>query len=132
MPSKAQLFRERRSKCYSAKEVLSKTLMSRYTLYKKVKNNTFPTPDLEISSRREHFYNKQEVDKWIEENRSFITDRSATFNHQKTLKFSGEQMKDIKTASKALGCNVEFFIGEAAVWKAKQVLNHIEFEKHQL
>ena len=26
-------------------------------------------------------------------------------------------MKDIKTASKALGCNVEFFIGEAAVGK---------------
>ena len=84
MPSKAQLFRERRSKCYSAKEVLNKTLMSRYTLYKKVKDNTFPSPDLEISSRREHFYNKQEVDKWIKENRSFITDRSATFNHQNT------------------------------------------------
>ena len=40
-------------------------------------------------------------------------------------------MKDIKTASKALERNVEFFIGDCCL-ESKQVLNHIEFEKHLL
>ena len=119
---------------YTTKEVLEKTLMSRYTLRRYIQAKTFPGPDSSMSSGARCFYPKDLVDKWIKDNKRFVDERSksSTAILKTSVNYGFEtdatELRLLRAACKALNCDFEPFIKDAAIWKAKQVLRRLEHE----
>lgn len=116
-----------RSKFYSTQQVLELTLMSRFTLIRKVKEGLFPTP-VNPGSTGANFYVKTEVDDWIKENVEWIKKKEHKTYSECYVRFDAQEMKEIRTATAALGCTLEKFISDGAVWKAKRIMDQLNME----
>lgn len=119
---------------YTTKEVLEKTLMSRFTLRRYTQAKTFPGPDPLMSTGARCFYPKDQVDKWIKDNKRFVNERSKSSEtilqtkNKYGFDMDPNDLRLIRAASKALQCDLEIFMKDAVVWKAKQVLRRLEYE----
>lgn len=118
-----------RSKFYTTQQVLELTLMSRFTLIRKVNNKEFPSP-VNPGSNSANFYLKEEVDDWIEKNIDWINKKQHKAFSEHNVRFNVHETKQIKTAAAALGCNLEKFINDAAVWKAKRIIDQLSIENN--
>ena len=116
-----------RSKFYSTQQVLELTLMSRFTLIRKVNDGLFPSP-VNPGSTGANFYVKTEVDEWIKENVEWIKKREHKTYSECYVRFDSQEMKEIKTAIAALDCTLEKFISDAAIWKAKRIMDQLNIE----
>lgn len=120
---------KQRSKFYTTQQVLELTLMSRFTLIRKVKEGIFPTP-VNPGSKSANFYLKEEVDDWIQENVAWINKKRHIEFTEHNIRFDIHETKQIKTAAAALGCDLEKFINDAAVWKAKRIIDQLNIENN--
>lgn len=104
------------SKWYSTEDVIGLTKMSRYTLARKTRNESFPRP---IKVNQSNKYSKKEVDAWIKENKEEFQKHNP--NKNITLILTPKQYRHMQSSSKMLECKIETFILEAAVHKSNQV-----------
>ena len=114
---------------YSTKQVLEKTLMSRYTLLRKTRRGEFPGPSHFVSDDnsevRYNMYPADQVDDWISQNQNFIAERSPQ-STRIIANFPHLEMLRINKASKLLECGVDFFVEDAAIYKARRILDFDE------
>ena len=116
---------------YNTQQVLEKTLMSRFTLIRKVKNNEFPKPIVKKrGENKQQLYKRDAVDQWMTDNSQFVSERKQKRYPSINVNFTPSELKLIETASQALGCDPEFFINDAALWKARGVLKRLEYENN--
>jgi len=100
-------------------KVLEMTLMSRFTLFRKVKAGEFPAP-VGKSKRGMEIYDEQSVKQWIKENCSFVQHR--LLQRSASIELTSNELKKVRKAAKLLHCEIEPFIIDAAVWKARKIL----------
>jgi predicted DNA-binding transcriptional regulator AlpA len=110
---------EATKKTISTTKVLQMTLMSRYTLHRKVKVGEFPAPVGKDGNK--DLYVEAEVKKWCEENLAFVQRRLQ--QRAATIDLNSKQLKVVRKASQLLDCEIEPFIIDAAVWKARYILD---------
>lgn len=116
------------SRTISTAKVLELTLMSRMTLCRKVKEGTFPAPVKKCKSGP-NMYDEYQVFVWMEENLSFVTKRQTALESKKLhLRFETSEMIMLRKAAKLLGCKMDAFAEEAAIWKARKILEHAGYE----
>lgn len=116
------------SKRISTAKVLELTLMSRFTLCKKVKEGNFPRP-VDKCKRGLHLYDEDQVRIWMEENLSFITRRRTASEAKKLhLQFKRDDMNMLKKAARLLDCDMDVFAEDAVIWKAKKILENAGHE----
>ena len=127
VPTKTVKITNRRE-YYTTQEVLERTLMSRFTLIRKVKENKFPKPVSRKDGRL--FYSSAEVEKWISSNPDFTSHRKLNADNSIKIDLLKDELNMIKTAAAAMECDPEFFVYEAAIWKAKGVLKRLEYENN--
>ena len=48
--------------------------------------------------------------------------------HSVQLDFTEAEINLFEQTSKAIGCTIEFFIADAALWKAKGVIKRLQYE----
>jgi len=121
--------RQPRTNLYSTQQVLQSTMMARYTLMRYVKDGRFPKPAIkagDIDSRGADWYSKKDVDKWLKDNSDLILWKRKRIEEDITLTISADDLKKIRKASEVLMCDIEPFIIEAAIWKAKLILKQTE------
>ena len=104
------------SKWYSTEDVIGLTRMSRYTLARKTRDESFPKP---IKVNQSNKNSKAEVDKWLKENEKDF--RAHDPNKNITLTLSPRQYRHMQSSAKMLECKLQTFILEAAVHKSNQV-----------
>lgn len=104
------------SKWYSTEDVIGLTRMSRYTLARKTRDESFPRP---IKVNQSNKYSKAEVDKWLKENEEDF--KAHDPNKNITLTLSPRQYRHMQSSAKMLECKLQTFILEAAVHKSNQV-----------
>ena len=75
-----------------------------------------------------HFYVKTEVDDWIKENVEWIKKKEHKTYSECYVRFDDQEMKEIRTASAALGGTLEKFISDGAIWKAKRIMDQLNME----
>jgi len=105
-----------KSKWYTTDDVLSLTRMSRYTLARKTRDESFPRP---IKVNQSNKYSKVEVDKWLKENEEDF--KAHDPNKNITLTLTPRQYRHMQSSAKMLECKLQTFILEAAVHKSNQV-----------
>ena len=114
---------------YTTGEVLELTQMSRFTLMKKRKAGLFPDPQYKGDrsnadpAMRSDRYCKIKVNDWLQRNTSRVALRSAA-NAGIYVKFEGHELHLVKEACKLFDCNLEPFIKDAVLWKAKRTLEN--------
>ena len=99
------------------------TLMSRYTLHRKVDDGQFPAPV--GKNGNQHVYEEEAVKKWCEENLEFVQRRLK--QRAATIDLNSKQLKVVRKASQLLDCEIEPFIIDAAVWKARYILDRTTY-----
>ena len=110
-------------KTITTTKVLQMTLMSRYTLHRKVKVGEFPAPVGKDGNR--DIYEEEAVKKWCEENLEFVQRRLQ--QRAATIDLTSKQLKVVRKASQLLDCEIEPFIIDAAVWKARYILDRTTY-----
>ena len=95
----------------------------------RVKDGTFPPPRgrMRIKTRMVNYYDKKEVDSWIERNKGHVS-RSLSRKPTVVSQFNNAQMRSIRDAAKALACDVDTFSHEAILFKARFVLARVAEE----
>ena len=95
----------------------------------RVKDGTFPAPQgrMRVNTRMVNYYDKKEVDSWIERNKGHIS-RSLSKKPTVVAQFNKAQMRSIREAAKALACDVDTFANEAILYKARFVLARVAEE----
>lgn len=99
------------------------TLMARYTLYNKVKAGEFPAPVGKDGNK--DLFDEIAVKKWCEENLAFVQRRLE--QRAATIGLNSKQLKVVRKASQLLDCEIESFIIDAAVWKARYILDRTTY-----
>jgi predicted DNA-binding transcriptional regulator AlpA len=117
-----------RRRYYDTETVTEKTFMTRFTLLRKVKDGKFPAPA--FKKGRHCFYCKRKVNQWIKENPDFTQASIPKSSTSVTSNFSPAELKMIRNAATALGCSINFFISDAALWKARGVIKRLEYENN--
>lgn len=116
---------------YSTQEVLDLIQMSRYTLRRKRKEGLFPDPvykgdkSNEDPSLRCDRYNKVQIDDWVQRHSSRVM-LKASKNSGVYLKLSKDDFLYVHKACQLLECDLEIFMRDAVLWKAKHIIESIE------
>lgn len=97
------------------------TLMSRFTLFKKVQKGEFPAPIGKVGKMQ--VYDEAAVKDWVKDNCVFVQHRQK--QKSCTVDLLSKEIKYIRKAAEILDCDVEPFIIDAATWKAKKVLEAV-------
>ena len=109
---------------YSTSEVLERTLISRASLTRYIKEGKFPAPKLKAGdhgSRGRDWYDKNAVDEWIQKNSKFVTWKQNKIAENISVSIEAKDMKHIREACELLSCDEIVFIRDAAIWKASLV-----------
>tara|TARA_B100000073_G_scaffold339093_1_gene337044 strand:- start:483 stop:908 length:426 start_codon:yes stop_codon:yes gene_type:complete len=116
-----------RSNFYTTQQVLDLTLMSRFTLIRKTKEGIFPSP-VNPGSKGSNYYVKKEVDDWVKNNIDWV--KTKEIKTKVTVKFEAQELKDMREAAALIGCTLDKFINDAAVWKAKRIITQYQREQN--
>jgi len=91
-------------------------------IYREIRSGNFPAADLAGGGTKGNhsLWHKQTVNAYIK--------AKTTENTGNDLNFSVNEMRQLRHAAKALYCDLDFFIKDAALWKAKFVLRQLDQE----
>jgi len=112
-----------KSKKITTNKVLQMTLMSKFNLYRKIKNGTFPAPIDKDGNK--NLYDEAAVTEWVENNCEFVQHRVQ--QRVANIYLNSAELKIVRKASQILDCDIEPFIIDAAVRKARYVLDQTGF-----
>ena len=119
----------KRADYYTTQQVLERTLMSRFTLIRKVSKNQFPQPIKIVDDNPiANWYSKKEVDIWVANNTAFVDKRKLKISESITIEFTAEEVKRLRKATMGLETTVDRFIIDAVKAKTKAVLRCMDAE----
>ena len=99
-------------------KVLEMTLMSYHNLRRKIRAGDFPAPIGKNSSGKP-VYNEDAVKQWVIQNTPFCRRLLHSTAH---IDLFDSELKEVHKAAKILQCDVDSFIIDAALWKARKVM----------
>jgi len=110
---------------------------SKFKLHQQVKRNKFPKsiPRKEERSGLARFWRKEVVDQWIADNGHLIQTEIENEKKKKNLGLGLDMPKKheltINAACKLCDCTMESFVLDAALTKARRVLDHYDFTENR-
>ena len=119
---------------YSAADVMKMVGWSKFKLHQQVRRNKFPKsiPRKEERSGLARFWRKEVIDQWIADNGHLIQIEA---ENKKNSGLGFEMPKKheltINAACKLCDCTVESFVLDAALTKARRVLDHYDFTENR-
>lgn len=102
-------------------KVLEMTLMSYHNLRRKIREGSFPGP-IGKNKYGKPIYDEDAVKQWVKDNTPFC---QRLFQSTATIDLFDSELKEVRRAAKILDCEVEAFIIDAAVWKARRIFEHM-------
>ena len=110
---------------------------SKFKLHQQVKRNKFPKsiPRKEERSGLARFWRKEVIDQWIADNGHLIQTEIENEEKKKNSDFGLDMPQKhkltINAACKLCDCTLESFVLDAALTKARRVLDHYDFTENR-
>ena len=120
-PARSAEVKKRKTCTINQTKVLEMTLMSYHNLRRKIRAGEFPGP-IGKNKYGKPIYDENAVKQWVKDNTAFcqrLLQSTATIDL-----FDGE-LREVRKAARILDCDIEPFIIDAAVWKARKILDHM-------
>ena len=122
---------------YSAAEVMKLVGWKKFKLGQQVKRGKFPKsiPRKEERSGLARFWRKEVIDQWIADNGHLIETENKNQEKKKNSGLGLDMPKKheltINAACKLCDCTMESFVLDAALTKARRVLDHYDFTENR-
>ena len=110
--------KKKKERTINQTEVLEMTLMSYHNLRRKIIAGDFPAPIGKNSSGKP-VYEEDAVKQWVIQNTPFCQRLLYSTAH---IDLFDSELKEVHKAAKVLQCDVDSFIIDAALWKARKVM----------
>lgn len=94
------------------------TLMSYHNLRRKIREGSFPGP-IGKNKYGKPIYDEDAVKQWVKDNTPFC---QRLFQSTATINLFDGELREVHKAAKILQCDVDSFIIDAALWKARKVM----------
>ena len=117
-PARSAEMKKKKESTINQTKVLEMTLMSYHNLRRKIRAGDFPAPIGKNSSGKP-VYNEDAVKQWVKDNTPFCRRLLHSTAH---IDLFDSELKEVHKAAKILQCDVDSFIIDAALWKARKVM----------
>lgn len=117
-PARSAEVKKKKDCTINQTKVLEMTLMSYHNLRRKIRAGDFPAPIGKNSSGKP-VYNEEAVKQWVKENTPFCRRLLHSTAH---IDLFDSELKEVHKAARILQCDVDSFIIDAALWKARKVM----------
>ena len=101
-------------------KVLEMTLMSYHNLRRKIRAGDFPGP-VGKNKYNKPIYDENAVKQWVKDNTPYC---KRLLHSTATINLFDRELGEVRKAAKLLDCDIESFIIDAAVWKARKILEY--------
>ena len=113
--------KKKKSGTINQTKVLEITLMSYHNLRRKIRAGDFPAP-IGKNNHGKPVYDEDAVKQWVIHNTPFCQRLLYSTAH---IDLFDSELKEVHEAAKILQCDVDSFIIDAALWKARKVMELI-------
>ena len=117
-PARSAEVKKKKERTINQTKVLEMTLMSYHNLRRKIRAGDFPAP-IGKNSCGKPVYDEDAVKQWVIQNTPFCQRLLHSTAH---IDLFDSELKEVHKAAKILQCEVDSFIIDAALWKARKVM----------
>jgi hypothetical protein len=120
-PARSPEVKKKKDCTINQTKVLEMTLMSYHNLRRKIRAGDFPGP-IGKNKYGKPIYDENAVKQWVKDNTPFC---QRLLHSTATIDLFDGELRQVSKAAKLLNCDIESFIIDAAVWKARKIFEHI-------